>query len=277
MTDAADWTARVGRVWADEWRRTERAFAGVAAVLDAAITAAAPTHGVAVDIGCGVGGTTRALAAARPALTVTGIDLSPALIEVARAHTAADGPTFVSGDALAVLPTLAPCDLLVSRHGMMFFDDPRAAFANIRMAARDTAPLIFSCFHARADNDWATAIDTTLGLKPAVGGYAPGPFSLADRAFTTDLLGRAGWDDVTAQAHDVAYVVGAGDDPVADALGFFRRIGPAASILAAAQPDERARIEERLAAMLAPRIHQGQITFTAAIWIWSARAGKASA
>lgn len=278
MTGRSEWQSRVGRVWAQEWRRTDRALAGVAERLDAAIAAVAPRSGHAVDIGCGAGSTTLALAAARPDLRVTGIDLSPDLLGTARGRGEGHGNVaFAEGDALAVLPTLAPLDLIVSRHGVMFFDDPATAFARMRSAMRPGAPLVFSCFRARAENDWAVALDAAVGGGPAVaGGYAPGPFGLADRAFTQDMLGRAGWADIRAAAHDVAYRVGGGDDAVEDALGFFARIGPAATPLANAAPAERYALEARLRSLLHPRVVDGAIDFTAAIWIWTATAGEAA-
>ena len=279
MTGAADWSGRVGQVWADEWRRTERAFAGIAAVLDATIRDVAPSQGRALDIGCGVGSTTLALAAGRPALEVTGVDLAAPLTAMAQQRAAKERrsegqPTFVTGDAIAVAGRLAPLDLLVSRHGVMFFDDPVAGFAALRRSARSGAPLVFSCFRERTRNDWSHAVDQVLGGAHVAGGYAPGPYALADCAATTTILRAAGWRDLVATAHDVRYVVGAGDDPVADALGFYRRIGSAAAILAAATPGERAVLERKLADMLATRIRDGAVAFTAAIWIWTARAGE---
>ncbi len=280
MTGAADWSGRVGRVWADEWRRTERAFVGIAAVLDAAIATVAPGSGRALDIGCGVGSTTLALADARPGMDVTGADLAAPLIAVANARAAEVAPdirpAFGVGDAIVTATALAPVDLMVSRHGVMFFDDPVAGFAALRRAAAPGAPLVFSCFRARVENDWSHAVDRVLGVQPAVAGYAPGPYALADRTATAAILREAGWSDVTATPHDVPYIVGAGDDAVADALAFYRRIGSAAAILSAATPEHRGTLEARLAEMLATRIHGDAVTFTAAIWIWTARAGEAA-
>ncbi|MBB3692935.1 trans-aconitate 2-methyltransferase [Sphingomonas sp. BK580] len=289
MTSGADWSGRVGATWAAEWHRTERAFADIARVLDAAITATAPVAGRAADVGCGVGSTTLALAAARPGLRVIGVDLAAPLVAVAReraracAREADDDADrerrvdFLVGDAAAVLPTLGGLDLIVSRHGVMFFDDPVVSFTAMARAARPGAPLVFSCFRTREENDWASALGAALGATPRpTGAYAPGPFGFADRALTRDILAAAGWRDEGATRHDVRYVVGSGDDPIADALAFFRRIGPAAAALAAAEPDERAVMERRIAAALAPRIRDGAVAFTAAIWVWVARAGEPS-
>lgn len=277
MTGAADWKGRVGDVWAAEYVRTERAFSAIATALDAAIASVAPDMGRAADLGCGVGGTTLALAAARPMMQVTGIDLSPALISTARrrAGEAACAPTYVIGDVLHVLPTLAPVDLLVSRHGLMFFADPVAAFSALRTAMVPGEPLVFSCFAARAANEWVTAPERALALPaPVESGYAPGPFALADATFTRALLRQGGWNDVQLLPQRVDYVVGSGSDPVEDALDFYRRIGPLASLLSKASPVERQRLELRLRDVLSSRIRDGAVTFSAGIWIITARAGK---
>jgi hypothetical protein len=197
------------------------------------------------------------------------------MVEVARGRAVGGHPVFMVGDVAEVALPLASLDLLVSRHGVMFFADPLAGFGTLAAACRAEAPLVFSCFRARADNDWASAVDAVTGAGNAVApGYAPGPFALADRDATAAMLAAAGWRDVTMQAHDVGYVVGAGTDPVGAALAFYRRIGPAASVLAGASPDARERLEARLADLFATRIRDGAVTFTAAIAIWSARAGK---
>nr|WP_241769019.1 class I SAM-dependent methyltransferase [Sphingomonas melonis] len=101
MTTATDWTGRVGRTWAAEWQRTDRSFANLSPHLDAAIRSAAPAGPFhAIDIGCGAGATSLALAHARPDATVTGLDLSADLIRTARARAGDRGTvTFHHGDA----------------------------------------------------------------------------------------------------------------------------------------------------------------------------------
>ena len=239
-----------------------------------AVNPAAPPRGGALDIGCGVGATARALALARPGLVVTGADLSPSLINVARARPALPNLRFVEQDALATAAALAPLDLLVSRHGVMFFADPLAGFAALNAAAAPGAPLVFSCFRSRADNDWSSALEAALAIPPTVAqGYQPGPFAFADQCWTGELLAAAGWREATVRAADVPWAVSGGDDPVADALGFFTRIGTVARVLAEAAPAERRRLRERLRALLERRCRNGAVTFTATIWLWTAYAG----
>ena len=268
MTAGFDWQTRVGDVWAAEWRRTDRSFAGLSPYLDAAIQAAAPHCGTALDIGCGAGSTALALAAARPDVRVYGVDLSPALVEVARARGLDAHP----GDAVDRAETLR-LDLLVSRHGVMFFADPHAAFGRLRAGVEPGAPLVFSCFRDRSLNVWADHLVTAVtGARPAdPPGYTPGPFAFADRAFVSDLLARSGWTDVAAEPVDFLYTAGEGDDPVADAADFLSRIGPVASaIRAAADP---ARLRSRLRDVLASYRIDTAVRFPAAAWIWRAQAG----
>lgn len=276
MTSTFDWSGRVGDVWADEWRRTDRSLAGLAQHLDAAILAAAPHQGSAIDIGCGAGGTSIALATARPQLSITGIDLSPSLVAIARSRAASlANLNFRVADAQSL--GLAGADLLFSRHGVMFFDDPVAGFAALRASAKPGAKLVFSCFRARAHNQWALMADVAVGNTViASSTYAPGPFALEDSDFTRNVLVRAGWVDATAQSVDFAYVAGGGEDPVEDALGFFSRIGPAARAMADTEPNRREAMRESLRGALAAHVENGAVTFGGGAWIWTATAGEAA-
>lgn len=274
MTASFDWTGRSGDAWADEWRRTDRALAGLSAYLDQAILAATPEAGSAIDIGCGAGGTSLALAIARPGLAITGIDISPALIAVARERAAgASNLTFRVADAAKLGSPGA--DLLISRHGVMFFDDPVAGFAALRAATRPGATMVFSCFRAHADNEWAVVADAAVGnghSTPAA--YAPGPFAFADHDFTLEMLTRAGWRNAAAQPIDFAYVAGAGDDPVDDALSFLSRIGPAARAIAEAPLERAGAMRDSLRAALAAHVRDRTVSFSGAAWIWTATNGE---
>lgn len=275
MTTAGEWSGKVGDVWAAEWRRTDRSFADLSRHLDAAILAAAPASGSAIDIGCGAGATSIALTTARPDLDVVGIDIAPDLIAAAQ-DRAAQIPNlrFVNADLNSALTDMPPAALLFSRHGVMFFDDPAAVFGALRRRAAPGAALIFSCFQSAARNPWASdlvAAVTGDAPRPAAD-YAPGPFGFADRNWVSAMLARAGWGDVTAEPVEYRYVAGRGADPVADAVDFLRRIGPIARSLREAASVERAAMLDTLRGILHTHLDKGEIAFPAAAWIWRARA-----
>ncbi|MCK8457240.1 MULTISPECIES: class I SAM-dependent methyltransferase [Sphingomonas] len=274
MTTAYDWTGRIGDVWAEEWCRTDRSFTNLTPHLNAAILAAtAPQTRKIIDIGCGAGATSLATAQAVPDATVTGIDLSPTLIDIARhrAETQSNA-SFECADITVAAPNHGPIDLYVSRHGVMFFADPLVAFATLAEAAAPDASLVFSCFAERAANRWATETVTATGGDPiAPASTAPGPFAFADPTYVAGILATAGWNAAPPQRLNFAYRAGEGANPEADAVDYFRRIGPAASAIRDAAPEERGRHIARLSEVCAHYSDGVTVEFPAAAWIWTAR------
>ena len=270
MTDKAEWEGRIGRSWASEWERTDRSFADLTPRLLAAIAGLAGED--VVDIGCGAGEVSLAIAAARPAARVLGIDISADLVAAAtiRARGRANC-AFALADAAAWEPDRGAPDLYVSRHGVMFFDDPVAAFAHLATVAQARTRLCFSCFRAPAENPWASGIARLLPAGgPPPDPHAPGPFAFADAARVRGILDRAGWRDVAFAAHDVRYLAGRGADPVADALDFFGHIGPAARAMRDLPETERPAFQARLRDFVAAHRRGDEVAFDAAIWIVTA-------
>jgi ubiquinone/menaquinone biosynthesis C-methylase UbiE len=150
---AAIWNGQSGERWVANQARLD---AVVAAFGQAAIEAAAPAKGERVlDVGCGAGASSLALAAlVGPAGQVLGVDISEPLIGLARALAPQDTPAlFQLADASrAELPEGA-FDILFSRFGVMFFDDPTEAFAHMRRALRAGGRVAFVCWRGAAEND----------------------------------------------------------------------------------------------------------------------------
>lgn len=268
MTGARDWQGQVGASWAAEWQRTDRSLAPVNAAL---VARAAPARRI-LDIGCGAGATSLGLAAALPDAQILGIDLSPALIEAARARaTAVPRCQFSVADATEWEDHSFAPDLLVSRHGVMFFTDPVAAFGHLAAQAARPARLLFSCFRARAENEWAEQLPALLGAVPPVIAGAPGPFAFAEHDHVARILAAAGWRDARCEPLDFSYVAGAGDDPIADALAFFSRIGPAAPLIRALPESERLDFQKRFEQLAQNRLENGEVRFRAAAAIWTAQ------
>ncbi|ANU07699.1 class I SAM-dependent methyltransferase [Paraurantiacibacter namhicola] len=273
MTGKSEWEGRVGSSWASEWRRTDRAFGELTPRLLADIRQRAGSR--VLDIGCGAGELSLAIGRERSAASVHGIDISEALIEAARTRGAnMPNASFECTDAATWQPAASAPDLMVSRHGVMFFDDPVAAFRHLANIAAPGASLVFSCFRSRSQCPFFTEIDAIVGASPTPEQpmtYQPGPFGFSDANLVQDILADAGWTEIELVPHDFAMVAGAGPDPVEDALAYFRRIGPAASVMAEASPEERSRIETGIRAFAERHLHGGIVAARAAAWIVKAR------
>lgn len=271
MTNASDWQGAVGKNWAIEWERTDRSFHELNAVLVDRAVARASEGARILDIGCGAGATSFALARRLADASITGIDLSASLIAAAEARNHDGHILFENQDATLWSKEAWKPDLLVSRHGVMFFDDPVRAFTHFREIATEGAQLVFSCFRDRAENQW---IQEIIGLLPNIipigDPYSPGPFAFADPGHVHDILFNAGWRGAASEAVDFSYIAGAGDDPIADAIDFFSRIGPAAPVIRTLDADQKSLFFRELSTVLCNRLANGKVLFKAAAWIWSA-------
>jgi SAM-dependent methyltransferase len=183
----------------------------------ALLDAAAITPGARVlDVGCGTGSVTRAAARRAAPGPVLGVDLSAAMIDVARARAADLGnAAFVRADAQVQPFPAAGFDVVVSRIGASFFGDPPAAFANLARALAPGGRLALLTWQAPARNEWFVEITAALAGRPFAGPPAgvPSPFALADPDAVRTLLTGADLTDV--QIADVQERAGFGADPVA--------------------------------------------------------------
>jgi SAM-dependent methyltransferase len=274
MTDASEWRGRVGANWAAQWRRTDRSFAPLTERLLQRSREFAFDQ--VLDVGCGAGELSLALARGRPQCRVVGLDISSPLVGTAQERGAnLANVSFLVGDAAAWRPEqgFAP-DMLVSRHGVMFFDDPRAAFAHLAEIAAPGAALMFSCFRAPAQNPFFTEVARLLPeAPPPADPHAPGPFAFADPAYVEGILTDAGWHGAVFDPFDLAMVVGAGADPIEDAVTYFSTIGPAARAISELPPEKAERLLDGVRNLARRHSLDGMVALRAATWIVTARKG----
>jgi len=159
-------------------------------------------------------------------------------------------------------------DLVTSRFGVMFFADPRAAFANLRRAFAPAARMVFACWRAVELNPWATVpLEAAGDLVPPsepVHPTAPGPFAFAQAEHVRDVLRRAGYEGVTIDPCDTTMRLGATPD---EAAAYTMKIGLLSRAAADLDDGVRSRIQERVASALERR----GTTLPAAIWLVAAR------
>ena len=272
MTDHRDWTGKVGSIWAQEWRRTDRSFRELTPILLAAIRQCDFTS--VLDIGCGAGEIACNLAANNPTVPVIGVDIAPKLLDVARERGQGNSNLqFIHGDAAATDMTGMAPDTLVSRHGVMFFTDPPAAFAHLREQSRPAANLVFSCFRERDENPWvAETLSSLPQAPPPVDPTEPGPFAFGSRRRVETILSGAGWQDIGFEPIDYRMTFGEGEDAVGDALDYLTRVGPTATPIAGLAGEERAATLRRLAEVLRRYEANNAVSLPAAAWIVTAKA-----
>ncbi|WP_031372946.1 class I SAM-dependent methyltransferase [Lysobacter antibioticus] len=274
-----DWNGPVGARWLtyNDWLDERTAAYG-----QAAFAAAAPQAGEAVlDIGCGAGATSFELVrAVGSGGRVVGVDVSEPLVGRAQERAQALGLPVEFRLADASRPLFAPhsFDLLYSRFGVMFFDDPVAAFAELRKTLKPGGRLAFACWKAPAENDWYVlplqAIRDIVG-QDAVDTNAPGPFAFSDPQRVARVLGEAGFEAVEWQPFEAPFYYGRGDTREAmieDALSQVFRVGPVARLLAAQSDEVRERATVAIREALSG-IATGQgIAVSGATWVVTARA-----
>lgn len=273
MTAKKDWQNDVGAVWAQEYQRTDRSFAELNDELLARAAMLAEENGLRqiLDIGCGAGSTSLALAEKINGAKIIGIDVSPALIDLAISRELDDNCHFELADAEQWSNVGFAPDLIFSRHGVMFFDEPEAAFAHFADITVPDGRLIFSCFRASSENAWASGLSALVPGSTALDPNLPGPFAFADEDKVRNILAAAGWVDIAAEPVNFRYVAGAGDNAVADAMGFFNRVGPVARALREMPEEHRSEILEKLRNFVEDNNLSGRVAFPAAAWIWTAR------
>lgn len=272
MTRKSEWQDRVGRAWAENWQLTDRSLAGLTEQL-LHVIAALPGNHIA-DIGCGAGELSLAIARQRPEAEITGVDVSADLVETARQRGGLGNVSFVLADASEWQPQGSAPDLLVSRHGVMFFDEPAAAFAHLRSVSSPDARLAFSCFRSRDENPWMSGLASLLpGVPLPADPRAPGPFAFADPSYVNEILASAGWSGIRIEPHNFAYVAGIGESASEDAAEFFQRIGPLAAVIRELQGEAREVLRARLMQWIGRYQRAGLVAFPAAGWIVTARSG----
>lgn len=223
-----------------------------------------------LDIGCGTGALSLAFAAG--GANVTASDISKPLLDrtgergrgrietlLADAQTASWDRTF---------------DLVVSRFGVMFFEDPTCAFANIAEALKTGGRALFAAWGPFDENPWwhmpqSIAADV-LGVTPDPSDpHVPGPMGLSDKDWSLARMNGSAWQDVGCEKIDLNL-----DHPegAAAAGTLATYVGPAARVLNMHDADEDARQEvaRRIAKALTEYETDGKVRIPARLHLYSA-------
>jgi SAM-dependent methyltransferase len=270
---ATYWNGAGGNGWLASIERIER---GIGDFGKAALAAANAQPGEKViDIGCGLGGTTRALAeAVGLGGHVLGVDISEQLVASARAHRVANA-TFVLGNAATHPFEAASYDLVFSRFGVMFFGEPVAAFRNFQQALKPTGRLVFVCWRTTQENPWGLvpvrAAAPFLPPLPRPGPEDPGQYAFGDRARVERILKESGFGALSFKPLDQPVFMG---QTIADILENAGRFGPLARAFADATPEQIAKAKVAIAEALKSHETPDGIRLPGACWLVTAKASQ---
>jgi SAM-dependent methyltransferase len=275
-----NWNGMSGDAWVRTQEQHDIMLEPWARVL--AGTAAVERGEHVLDVGCGCGATTLdAAGRCGPTGRAVGVDLSEAMLARARERATEgglDNTRFVVGDAQVddLTEDGVPYDVVISRFGVMFFDDPVAAFANMAAATRPGGRLAMVVWTPMPDQEWlvvpaAAAMQHLGGFSEVVGNEdVPGMFGLASPDRIGEVLGAAGWSDVGTEQHRRRFAI-SGRGGLDDAVTFLRESGQGRAMFADADPDAAQRAVEAIRASLEPYVTPNGVEMAGSVWAVTAR------
>ena len=272
VEQAEAWNGASGRHFIEQRERHERMRGRLTARL---LVGAQVEDGENVlDIGCGCGDVTILAARATRSGHALGADLSQIQVAEARRLAASAGVTnarFEVADAQVHPFQAAAFDLVLSNFGVMFFDDPAAAFGNLRKALRRGGRLAFLCWRTRDENPFFTVgfaeAAAALNLRELPG--PPAAFSLADTGRVGTLLSGAGFGGIEFAKVDEPMLIGRDVDDVLEYERASPSVAELVTGLSAAQAAELTRhVRDRLVTYASP----DGVAMPGAAWLVTAQA-----
>jgi SAM-dependent methyltransferase len=238
-------------------------------------TAAIGPEDRVVDVGSGCGMTSRLAARAASSGSVLGMDLSGAMLAEAERRARADGFSnvrFEQGDVQVHVFPPAAFDLAISKFGVMFFEDPVAAFANVASALRPGGRMAFVCWQDLDRNEWlmvpAGAVLAYVPFPDLGPEGAPGAFSLGDPERIRQVLAEAGFEDT--RINEIAERVFLGDN-AADATEFLRGTGMARLLFEGVDAETERKAVDAVRGVLEAHEAPEGVWLGSAAWLVSAR------
>ncbi|MEV6942152.1 methyltransferase domain-containing protein [Streptomyces sp. NPDC051172] len=269
---AARWKGPGGNAWVELQGVLDGMFKPFEDLL---VDAVATGHaGRVLDVGCGTGGITLAVARRLGAAgRSVGVDISEPVIAAARARAEREGTpaSFVLGDAQDHAFEPAAFDAVISRFGVMFFNDSVRAFANLRRAATDGALLRFVAWRSPAENPFMTTAERAaaplLPDLPVRRPDEPGQFAFADPHRVRRILAESGWTGVGIRPVDVSCAL-----PESELVHYLTRLGPVGLALNGVDEQTRAHVIDTVRTAFDPYVQGTEVRFTAACWLVEGRA-----
>lgn len=271
----AYWNGPAGQHWVDRQKMQDIVLAPISEILIERANAKVGER--IVDVGCGCGATSLALAQkVGPSGNILGVDISAAMLNRARQVAPAGLPVrFALADATVYPFEQANFDLVVSRFGVMFFAEPTLSFANLHRALRRSGRVAFACWREPRENPFfmvpLQAAYKHAPKLPQLGPDDPGPFSFASAERVRRILSGAGFQDVAMEPCNLSLDIAVGGG-VEAAVQSTLEIGPVSRALAEQSPAVITAATNSIREALEPFVLDQTVYLPAAIWIVTANA-----
>jgi SAM-dependent methyltransferase len=271
------WNTKAGETWAKFQEALDRQIETLGL---AAMDTLRPEKGEhIIDIGCGCGQTSLDLGSRVGAVgSVVGVDISKPMLEVARRRPRPARNlrvTFELLDAQSDDLGHGRFDAAFSRFGVMFFNDPVAAFTNIRGSLKPSGRLVFACWRPLNQNPWMRApLEAALPFLPPIAPFdpmAPGPFAFADAGRVESILASAGFGSVKVSPFDAAI----GGANLEQTLQLALNVGPLGAALRE-NPERSETVANAVRDLLSKYATPNGVLMPAAVWIVSAHSENRS-
>ena len=223
-----------------------------------------------LDIGCGGGKTSfQASKLVGNKGQVTGADISETLLNFAKSKFFRNkNLDFIFCDVQNYKFEENNFDKVISRFGVMFFENPVEAFYNIKLSMKTNASLNFVCWSNMKENDFFYE-----GLE-MIAKYAkqnlptitknPGPFAFSENDYIEKILKKSGFRDIRI---DTVYTRISTKDSVEKDVDMMLSMGPRAKILSEANlSDEKMKIiRNKMKYLCKNRQNKNEITYKACL------------
>ena len=271
---ATFWNEGGGQAWVELQDLMDRLNQPISEVLVAQAGSADVRR--VLDVGCGAGATTLDMARRLgPDGVCIGVDVSGPLLAAARQKARSEDVTnvdFIQGDAQSHAFDAEAFDAVISRFGVMFFEDFDAAFANLLRAVRPGGKLVFACWRSPAENPLSQApLEAAAPFLPSAAPRppreGPGRWAFADPDKVRGILERSGWRQIEIAPLDAP-------TPLSfdELMRLSLQLGSLGPMLGQASAAVRTQVRDAVAARMQPFVDgDGRVGMTAACWLVTAR------
>jgi ubiquinone/menaquinone biosynthesis C-methylase UbiE len=212
-----------------------------------------------LDVACGTGVVTRAAAErVGPTGSVTGVDIAPDMIAVAKTIPAGGAPiTWQEADAASLPLPDGFYDVGLCQMGLMFMEDRAGALAELHRVLAPGGRIVVNTPGRIQPLFEVMEQAITSNLEPGLGAFVSAVFSMHDPAALADLLRDAGFAEVTAKEYTATF-----DLPgPAEFLWNYINLTPMGPLVAAAPEDAKAAMERQVVDAWAPSVVNGRLPF----------------